>query len=235
MAYISGSITEESKIIVLDSSHNKIVSKDFTPDSTGYTKLLLHFDESVLVDSCATPKTLTLNGSIARSATQNKFGGYSGSFNGSNQYISIPDSEDWNFASGDFTVDFWVNFSNITGTKHFCGQYVSPTWQSQWSIGRTSDKLFIMSLTGGTYMCNYATTNTWTPTVGVWYHLSFVRNASNVYIFINGISQPLTINNAVGTNSFVNVPGPLKIGLQDDTNYLIGYMDEFRICSCLSW
>jgi len=35
---------------------------------------------------------------------------YSIYLNGSSDYVSIPDSDDWDFGTGDFTIDFWVDF-----------------------------------------------------------------------------------------------------------------------------
>jgi len=34
-------------------------------------------------------------------------------FNGSSDYVSVADSPDWNFGSGDFTLEFWANFNSI--------------------------------------------------------------------------------------------------------------------------
>ena len=42
--------------------------------------------------------------------------GYAGVFNGSNTYLSLADSDDWNFGSGDFTIDFWVRFNSLPST-----------------------------------------------------------------------------------------------------------------------
>src|SRR5262249_19642050 len=33
--------------------------------------------------------------------------------NGSSDYVSVPDSPDWNFGSGDFTVTLWANFNSV--------------------------------------------------------------------------------------------------------------------------
>ena len=41
------------------------------------------------------------------------FGVASGYFNGKTNYLSIPDSSDWNFGTGDFTIDFWVMFESL--------------------------------------------------------------------------------------------------------------------------
>lgn len=41
----------------------------------------------------------------------------------------------------------------------------------------------------------------WDPAPDTWYHLEFVRDDANFYIFIDGVSQPLTEVTAIGTKS----------------------------------
>ncbi len=82
------------------SSGAKTVTNAESYDS--YTKLMLHIDNNV-TDSAA-GKTVT-NNNVAFSSSVYKMGGYSGVFNGSNAYLFLADSDDWNFGSGDFTID----------------------------------------------------------------------------------------------------------------------------------
>ncbi|HUV84134.1 MAG TPA: LamG-like jellyroll fold domain-containing protein, partial [Methanosarcinales archaeon] len=93
----------------------------------------------------------------------------------------------------------------------------------------TTHKLQIQSLTGGTEYCNYIMTNNWSPSANTWYHIAFVRSSTSIYIFIGGTSQSLTATTAVSTNSFVNVAGIMKVGTQDETNNVNGWIDEFRV------
>ena len=66
---------------------------------------------------------LTFNGGMVISTAQKKFGNSSWLFDGSNDYVSIPDSADFDFETGDFTIDFWVNFSAF--------QTIYNTWIQQ--------------------------------------------------------------------------------------------------------
>ncbi len=81
------------------SSGAKTVTNNESYDS--YTKLMLHIDNNV-TDS-ATGKTVT-NNNVTFSNSVYKMGSYSGMFNGSNAYLSLADSDDWNFGSGSFTT-----------------------------------------------------------------------------------------------------------------------------------
>ncbi len=73
-----------------------------TESYDSYTKLMLHVDNNV-TDSAA-GKTVT-NNNVTFTNSVYKMGGYAGVFNGSNAYLSLADSDDWNFGTGNFTVD----------------------------------------------------------------------------------------------------------------------------------
>ena len=67
------------------------------------TKLMLHGDDL----SDAIGKSITNTGSVTVNTTTKKIGTGSLQFNGTN-YLSIPYNSDFDFGSGNFTVDFWV-------------------------------------------------------------------------------------------------------------------------------
>lgn len=51
--------------------------------------------------------TFTAAGNAQIDTAQSKFGGASGLFDASGDYISTPDSDEWSFGSGDFTIECW--------------------------------------------------------------------------------------------------------------------------------
>lgn len=71
------------------------------------TQLLLHAD-----GDATGSHDVTINGNPQITDTA-KFS-QAGFFDGTGDYLTVPDSDDWNFGSGDFTIDFWVNFSDLS-------------------------------------------------------------------------------------------------------------------------
>ena len=105
------------------SSGAKTVTNTEAYDS--YTKLMLHTEGSgaTFTDS-ATSKTVTANGNVTQTTAQYKFGSKSAVFNGSTDYLSLADSDDWNFGTGDFTIEAWIYLNNYTNENMIYTQIV---------------------------------------------------------------------------------------------------------------
>ena len=90
----------------------------YNPKAVGfdsYNKLLLHCDgaagSTTFTDSSDSGHTVTANGSFELTTTDNewKFGGAGATADGtSGTWLSVPDSTDWAFGSGNFTLDMWI-------------------------------------------------------------------------------------------------------------------------------
>lgn len=197
------------------------------------TKLLLHLDNDVT--DYATGKTVT-NTNVTFSSTVWKFNTHSGVFNGSSAYLSLADLADWYFGSGNFTLDFWVRFTNLPTSGNFM-QILS-----QWSINPSADRgwnAYLQNTAGSYYLifqwsttgsdAPYLTSSVLTVSTGVWYHFAVVRNGSNVYLYHDGVSVG---SGAIGT--LYDSGTSLIIGAYKDTGgsataFLDGYLDEIRV------
>lgn len=186
---------------------------------------LLHMDgangSTTFTDSELTPKTFTANGAVTISTTQTKFGTASGSFPGSSgDNVTAADSADWDFGTGDFTIDFWVYFSTVSTTQYLVD--VGNGIQNKGvCIAFEQPKLAVY--VNGLQPINYS----WSPSINTWYHIAVSRLGSTLNAFIDG-----TIVSSVGNSSDItgSTEG-LKVG---DRNFstsfpLIGFMDELRI------
>ena len=169
--------------------------------------------------------------SIVPGVVDNAFG-----FDGASGYISIPDSEDWNFGGGDLTIDFWVNFNILVGASapqfqalvdhreinHV--QYFELYWDKSTGIS------FILRQVGGINAPFLLQGSTAGWSTGTWYHVALVRNGNDWNIYRNGIS----VASATNSDAMPNPSGPLTLGRFDDGGllsgeYLDGYMDEVQI------
>lgn len=205
-------------------------------DPTVYTKLLLHLDGSdgAQTLTAATGQVVTFVGTAQLDTAQQKFGTASLLLDGDSDYVTIPDSANWHFGTGDFTIDLWVRFNDLTNGQVMCGQYKDAThyWSLKKDTAVQSNKLIMNFYDGGAFKGYYEMTGAWAGCAAdTWYHLAFVRNGTDGLIFINGVSQTLTdYDRTFSTNDTGDYAAVLEVGVQNTTAYdFNGWIDEFRI------
>lgn len=207
-------------------------TSNFTPTSIPYgesdIKLLLHLDNNVIDD---TGKTIT-NNNVTFSDTVKKFGTHSAIFNGTTSYLSVADSDDWDFGTGDFTIDAWVRFTSVFNAylvAHY--QDESNYWALYYDYGQ-SRLAFFDSINPITIV---SSNNSFLPIADTWYHIAVVRNSGVITLYVNGIALTLSTNNNPGGNIGSN-SGLLNIGsLYSSFGGLNGYIDELRISKGIAY
>jgi hypothetical protein len=199
-----------------------------------YVKLLIHANEvdgtagTSIIDSETSAKTITAVGNAQVDTAQAKFGTGSVLFDGTGDYLTTPDHADWYFAADPFTIDTWVRFGSASISQGICSQYgdVDNYWGFGYKV--SSNGLFFTVKVAGTFTASYF--KGWTPVINTWYHLELARNGTDVYLFINGVSQTFTASTAISTNEVPNLAAVLEIaGYYNHSTVLNGWLDEFRI------
>ena len=154
------------------------------------------------------------------------------SFDGSGDELTCPDSSDWNFGADPFTLELWFNISSVNEDQRFFGQYEDTN--NRWYFGiHSADRYFqIYSKQGGTIEAFYTSANG-TYEYNTWHHAAFVRDGTNVYLFVDGVSKTLTtVGGAdIGTDPWGDDAAVLRIGQTGGgaTEWLNGDADQFRI------
>lgn len=197
-----------------------------------YTKLLLHCDGSdtgtTFTDEIG--NTVTATGNAQLDTAQKKFGTAAGLFDGTGDYLSVADSVDWAFGTGDFTIDFWVRFNTLSTTQHFFTQEddANNYWRTWIS---SANKINIRFVFDGVTKGDYETTGGITAIVDTWYHFEYDRNNSTIDFFQAGVSQTLTEKTAISTNDVGDVDAALEFGRSNQSpgEDFDGWADEIRI------
>ena len=183
------------------------------------TKLLLHCDgtdgSTTFTDSSSGAKTVTANGDAQIDTAQKVFGTGAALFDGTGDYLSVPDDGDWDFGTGDFTIDFRVRFDGAP----VAGDFIDRNSTSDFNILWNGTNLILQL--GGSAVVTVA----WSPTADTWYHIAATRQGSTAYLFLNGVLQGSASNS---TN--IDSATAVNIGRRsNDVGYLKGWMDEVRI------
>ena len=183
-------------------------------------------DESATIKGSGSAKAITRNGAVT-STTQSKFYGSSGFFDGIDDHLTTPDSNDFALGSGDFTIEFFINPS-ATASKGLFGIIGSgaSTASTAFVAQLTSTNTLFFSAGDGSGETNFTSTAVFTA--GTWNHGAIVRNGSTVNFYFNGV-----LNTSISfTRTISDQSTPFTIGRLGDyvgAGYYNGYIQDFRV------
>jgi hypothetical protein len=209
----------------------------YEPENDTFTKLLLHFDganaSTSFVDSSPSGHTLTAQGNAKISTSNVKYGTGVGLFDGSGDYISAPDSGDFDLSSGDWTIDCWVRITD-TGTYSgsICSQFTDASNFISFhaTAGVGTGQLYMQIYNGGT-RTGRVTTGGLTINTNTWYHIAFVRASSVYKCYLDGVD--VTAGGSTLNGSPLNFTSVFRIGASRDTGSVDGWnygrIDDFRL------
>ncbi len=199
--------------------------------------LLLHMNGSngstTFTDSSPeSVHTVTANGDAQISTAQYKFGSSSGLFDGTGDYLTIPDNADFNLSGGYWTADFWLRGG-------WSGSGTNETIYFQRTDANNYFNLYVLkeSVGYGIGLSIYAsgsevvsiTTNPGVMLAGTWTHVEVSEYLNNYRIYIDGCQRAMTNDDSRPAN----YTGTVHIGASNATGspllYLNGYLDEFAI------
>ena len=189
-------------------------------------------------DSSNSARAITFVGNAQLDTAQAKWGTSSLLLDASGDYISVPDSNDWNF-TGQFTVECWARLASLTagGTSHtLAGHYqVSGNLRSWWMrIVDGGGEIQAVCSTDGTNI-QTARFESAASTINTWSHYAMTRDASNVIrIFRDGVVGNVT---ATLAGTLFNSSVPVTFGAAFNggaTAFHNGWIDEIRITNGLA-
>jgi hypothetical protein len=152
-----------------------------------------------------------------------KIGVGAASFNGTTQYADIAGA--FNYTTESFTISLWAKPATLTGSS---GQeLVLFSKPNSYNAQIRTDGLvkFQLFTSSSPFIANVTNSNP--VTAGAWYHLAFVKNGTNLLIYVNGVETTggaATIPNLLTSGSNFLVGRDAAIA-----NDFSGLMDEFSV------
>jgi hypothetical protein len=162
------------------------------------------------------------------STSQFRFGTSSLFINGTStpSGLTFPDSNDWNFGAGLFTIEMWVRFPLApAGSQVFASQW-GLSGQFAWQFGLTggSSLSWIVSVDGTSILTDI--NGTWGPVANTWYHVAVDYDGTKYRVYVNGVrTGSSAIPRTIFNSNLVLAIGSYFNGL----NLMNGFVDELRI------
>lgn len=193
--------------------------------------LLLHFDgddeDTSTTDSSAGAKTITFNGDAQISTTQSKFGGSALYLDGDGDYLSVAASSDWDFGTGDFTIEMWVYVPSTAAQRVAIS---AGGFSGGWTLYVGDSQGISFAANAGSGWNGTASSDN--PPTDAWAHVAVVRHSGTLKIYLDGAevdSVSSTFSGSISSDS-----DSLTIGVDGTYGYFSGYIDDLRIVKGLA-
>lgn len=190
-----------------------------------YTKLLYHFDGNLTDSSLVARGNGTVGGSFTYSTSVKKFGTHSGYWQSAASSVTVsPNSTDFDFSNGDFTIDWWEwRLNKVASQPVYSRDY--PTTFVPLMIWSSATNVEFYASTNGTSWNAISAFVIGSMDNNIWNHFAVARSGNTLYGFKNGV--------LTGTAAFnFTIPAwgnPPVIGAALNGFFFYGYIDEFRI------
>ena len=215
-----------------------LYKSNFVPSTRPLVPLpetMLQTDNRVATIDFSTMNDLSTEGDARISAVNNPYyDNYSYYFDGSGDYLTVAptNNSEFNFGTGNFTVECWVNFSSLTSPD-------ASNYQTIFGINTayntTGNFIFLFNYPSSTnlsVLSSYSDTITSSTNLlaGRWYHIAFVRSsATQLQLFVNGaLVGSATISSS---NTYGSAGAGIIIGSQNGflTRTVNGYISNLRV------
>lgn len=218
----------------------------WTPSASAFaddasTSLLLHLDSTITDDSSKSHSLTTGGTAPTISATGPKVGAGCLDFTAGNGYVLTPSNTDFEFGTGDWTIEFWMTSNGANG---------AGSWAGIVSVERpsTTNGIITISNRGGGNNALTASLHfgsTWhdlvakdgdtllDPNDNAWHHVALQRSGDFVALWFDGVqTDGIQVS---GSDAFGVSGRGFHIGYnQGDNAYFRGKLDEVRITKGLA-
>ena len=177
-------------------------------------------------DASTSNHTITASGNVTASTfSPHRHGGYAIDFDGTNDFLTVSDSTDFDIASGaDFTLELWGFYPSFTTQSHIVDTRPSQGLYLSLSVGGGgTDNGKVKFYTNSGFRIITAST----VPLNSWVHIALVRNSGTTKVYINGTADSNTYSD---THAYI--AGDWYIGKRSPAiqagSYMEGLFSDYR-------
>ena len=179
-------------------------------------------DVSASIACTMSTKAATVSGATGDSFERN-FYGESFIFDGSNDQLSYTAGSDFDFGSGDFTLETWLNMDTIGAGQailEFSGQSSATSPDGQWYFSTSNGWHWFHNSSA------YAIIPKARVPVDKWIHMALVREGDVITHYLNGVCEASSAYTRTDAGSSSRA---LIIGQQNSSSYFDGHLQDYRV------
>jgi len=178
-------------------------------------------DYSAAIRGSGTNKVLTASGNAGVAVTASYYGSAL-SFDGSGDSLQGPlNSSDLEMGSDDFTVEAWINPSDVSGPGGIAGVWDGSSNDRSWLLYHGTGGGINFIISGNGISSNVAASGI-SMTTGQWYHAVGEKEGTTIRIIVNGVVAGI---NTSASASVYDSSEEFRIGVYDFSD---GTPDEFN-------
>ena len=162
---------------------------------------------------------------IAAPIVKNEFTG-SVYFDGTGDYLQMPDSSDFAFGAEDYTIELWIYSRNLSATQRIFGQRAADAGSLQMLLETNASGVLSYYFSIGDSSKQLGTTVV--TQINTWHHIAITRLSGIHTLYVDGVS--VATNSTSG--SLDDRAQPFSIGRQGNytSDPFNGYVSNLRIC-----
>ena len=217
---LSGSWLATNTISLYDTDGTTVLASATIESVSGSTLTIDGSASGFIVNSDRTPKTVTVSGDAQLDTAIKKFGTASLLLDGTGDYIDIDSSSDFDFGTGNWTIDFWVYRTSSPGTSQTLVDMRTGATQVAPLIYLDSSYQPVLNVNGSDVItaASAVALNTWT-------HIEIAKSGTSTKLFIGGTQSGSTYTD---NNDYIQAPVRIGADYTGSTAFT-GQIDEFRI------
>ncbi|MEI6644873.1 MAG: FG-GAP-like repeat-containing protein [bacterium] len=135
------------------------------------------------------------------------------SFNGTTQYVNIPDANNLDMTNN-YTLECWFKADSFGGLRALISKYHSGSANG-----------YLLRLNGTELDFDQMTTSGLNLQAGQWYHVAAVNSNGTRRLYVNGVEKAIS---GTATTVVANTD-PVRLASEFDGRYFAGQLDETRI------
>ena len=153
-------------------------------------------------------------------------------FDGNADHLKLPNSTDFNYGSGDFSIEAWVYLLSSAGGSDNHGiasNYITSGNKRSWLLYLAGATPTFIASSDGTSGENITVSSSVDVADETWTHIAVSKTGADLTIYVNGVQRAKNVS--FHSSIYSNTDDPAEIGSYNDgSNTFEGYISNLRIC-----